>query len=105
ADRAEPAAQHVRLKLGQTSSPTRTGRKNRRNGSSKPRRGYHRAVTPEVATVICRRVASGRTLLSVCGDSDVPHHDAIYDEIRRSPSFAEAIARARAESAHGLALH
>src|SRR5204863_9732267 len=41
---------------------------------------------------------------SVCGDSDMPHHDAIYDELRRSPSFAEAIARGRAESAHGLAM-
>ena len=85
------------------SSPTQTGR-NRRNGSPKPRRGYHRAVTPEVAAVICRRVASGRTLLSVCGDVDMPHRDAIYDEINRSPAFSEAIARARAESAHGLAM-
>src|SRR2546423_13999397 len=34
----------------------------------------------------------------------MPHHDAIYDERGRSPSFAEAIARARAESAHGLAM-
>ena len=85
------------------SSPTQTGR-NRRNGSSKPRRGYHRAVTPEIAAAICRRVASGRTLLSVCGDVDMPHRDAIYDEINRSPAFSEAIARARAESAHGLAM-
>jgi hypothetical protein len=54
--------------------------------------------------VICRRVASGRTLLSVCADSDMPHPDAIYDEMRRSPPFAEAMARARAESAHGLAM-
>ena len=89
--------------MANASSSTQTGR-NRRNRSPKPRRGYHRAVTPEVAAVICRRVASGRTLLSVCGDSDMPHHDAIYDEMRRSPSFAEAIARARAESAHGLAM-
>ena len=85
------------------SSPTQTGR-NRRNGSPKPRRGYHRAVTPEIAAAICRRVASGRTLLSVCGDVDMPHRDAIYDEINRSPAFSEAIARARAESAHGLAM-
>ena len=89
--------------MANASSPTQTGR-NRRNGSPKPRRGYHRAVTPEVAAVICRRVASGQTLLAVCRDSDMPHHDAIYDEMRRSPSFAEAIARARAESAHGLAM-
>jgi hypothetical protein len=34
----------------------------------------------------------------------MPHHDAIYGEMARSPSFAEAIARARAESAHGLAM-
>src|SRR2546423_15720283 len=34
----------------------------------------------------------------------MPHRDAVYDEMSRSPSFAEAIARARAESAHGLAM-
>src|SRR5437868_8157459 len=73
-------------------------------GSPKPRRGYHRAVTPVVAAEICRRIASGQTLLAVCRDADMPHHDAIYDEMRRSPSFADAIARARAESAHGLAM-
>jgi hypothetical protein len=89
--------------LANASSPPETGR-NRRTGSPKPRRGYHRAVTPVVAAEICRRIASGQTLLAVCRDADMPHHDAIYDEMRRSPSFAEAIARARAESAHGLAM-
>jgi len=71
---------------------------------AKRRRGYHRAVTPEVAAEICRRIASGRTLLAVCRDADMPHHDALYDEIARSPLFRDAIARARAESAHGLAM-
>ena len=70
----------------------------------KPRRGHYRAVTPEIAVEICRRIASGRTLLAVSRDADMPHHDAIYDEMARSPSFCEAIARARAESAHGLAM-
>jgi len=84
-------------------SPNRKGR-NLGKGQPKPRRGYHRAVTPEVAAEICRRIASGRTLLAVCRDPDMPHHDAVYDEIARSPSFSEAIARARAESAHGLAM-
>src|SRR5207302_5051304 len=59
---------------------------------------------PEIAVEICRRIASGRTLLAVSRDADMPHHDAIYDEMARSPSFCEAIARARAESAHGLAM-
>src|SRR5204863_4727407 len=56
--------------LANASSPTRIGR-DRRNGSSKPRRGYHRAVTPAVAAEICRRIASGQTLLAVCRDSDI----------------------------------
>src|SRR5438270_5763856 len=89
--------------LANASSPPET-RRNRRNGSPKPRRGYHRAVTSEIAAELCRRIASGRTLLAVCRDSDMPHHDAIYDEMRRSLSFAEAISQARAESAHGLAM-
>src|SRR5205807_7432245 len=76
----------------------------RLKGPPKPMRGYHRAVTPEVEAELCKRIASGRTLLAVCRDGDMPHHDAIYDEMRRSPSFAEAIARARAASAHGLAM-
>lgn len=75
-----------------------------RKRALKPRRGYHRAVTPEVAEEICRRITSGRTLLSVCSDVDMPHRDAIYDEMHRSPAFSEAIARARAESAHALAM-
>ena len=85
------------------SAASRTGRK-RPKASPKPRRGHHRAVTPGVAAEFCGRIASGRTLLAVCRDADMPHHDAIYDEMARSPSFAEAIARARAESAHGLAM-
>jgi hypothetical protein len=82
---------------------SRTGR-NRVKLPQKPRRGYHRAVTPELAAEICRRLASGRTLRAVCRDRDMPHHDAVYDEMNRSPAFAEAIARARTESAHGLAM-
>jgi len=34
----------------------------------------------------------------------MPHHDGVYDEMNRSPAFADAIARARTESAHGLAM-
>ena len=82
---------------------SRTGR-NRLKLPQKARRGYHRAVTPELAAEFCRRLASGRILRAVCRDRDMPHHDAVYDEMNRSPAFAEAIARARTESAHGLAM-
>src|SRR5438874_5727200 len=82
---------------------SRTGR-NRLKPPQKRRRGYHRAVTPELAAEFCRRLAAGRTLRAVCRDRDMPHHDAVYDEMNRSLAFAEAIARARAESAHGLAM-
>jgi hypothetical protein len=86
-----------------SSAASQTGR-NRLKLPQKPRRGYHRAVTAELAAEFCRRLASGRTLRAVCRDRDMPHHDAVYDEMNRSPAFAEAIARARAESAHGLAM-
>ena len=86
-----------------SSAASRTSRK-RPKSPPKRRRGYHRAVTLDVASEICRRIASGRTLRAVCRDRDMPHHDAIYDEMNRSPAFADAIARARTESAHGLAM-
>ena len=89
--------------VGKSSAASRTGR-NRLKLPQKPRRGYHRAVTAELAAEFCRRLASGRTLRAVCRDRDMPHHDAVYDEMNRSPAFAEAIARARTESAHGLAM-
>jgi hypothetical protein len=48
-----------------SSAESRTGRK-RLKLSQKPRRGYHRAVTPELAAEFCRRLAAGRTLRAVC---------------------------------------
>ena len=86
-----------------SSAASRTGR-TRPKSPPKRRRGYHRAVTLDVASEICQRIASGRTLRAVCRDRDMPHHDGVYDEMNRSPAFADAIARARTESAHGLAM-
>ncbi|MBV8165934.1 MAG: hypothetical protein JO021_04010 [Alphaproteobacteria bacterium] len=66
--------------------------------------GRPRAITEEVAAELCRRIASGRTLRSVSKDVDMPHVDTVYEEMNRSIAFSQAIADAREESAHGLAM-
>ena len=68
-----------------------------------PEVGRPRAITPEIAQVICERIARGRTLLDVARDEDLPHRDTIYQAMRGDGVFAAAIAAARAESAFSLA--
>ena len=62
-----------------------------------------RSITPEMARIICDRVAGGRVLLSVSRDKDIPHYVTIQREMGRNPAFKQAIDAARAASAHGLA--
>ncbi len=60
-------------------------------------------VTPEVVEAICSRIVEGRTLADVTRDSDLPSRDAVYWAIRSNQAVADAIARARQQSAHALA--
>lgn len=60
-------------------------------------------VTTSIASELCERIAEGRTLRDVCRDPDIPSYECVYQAMRRNPAFADAIARARLESAHGLA--
>jgi hypothetical protein len=60
-------------------------------------------VTPDVLSEICNRIQSGRTLRDVGRDPDLPSYAAVYYAMNRSEDVANAIARARRESAHALA--
>ena len=53
--------------------------------------------TPELLEEFCNRVASGRSILSVTSDPDMPEHSVIYRWRHESPDFSDSIAIAREE--------
>ncbi len=68
-----------------------------------PRPFGYSIVKADVLETVCERMANGRTLRDVARDPDMPSHEAIYHAMRRDANIADAIARARSLSAHGLA--
>ncbi len=64
--------------------------------------GYSK-ITPLVLDKICRRIERGRTIRDVCRDTDIPSYDALYDAMKANSAVADAVARARLNSAHALA--
>jgi hypothetical protein len=53
--------------------------------------------TPELVDALCHRIASGRSVLSVASDPDMPEHSIIYRWRHESPEFNDKIALAREE--------
>jgi hypothetical protein len=51
--------------------------------------------TPELLDEICRRIADGETLRSICRDAHTPSWRTVYDWINDDPVFASRIERAR----------
>lgn len=49
----------------------------------------------ELADEFCRRVASGRSTLSVCGDMDMPSDTTVYRWRQEKPEFRDKITNAR----------
>jgi hypothetical protein len=96
----------IKARIDELAVPTARSRARARvevEAQPRVRRFGRPAITPEIARVICGRIAGGRVLLDVSRDKDLPGARTIYDEMERNPAFAAAIAAARAESAHALA--
>ena len=51
----------------------------------------------ELVFEFCRRIASGRSVLSVCGDDDMPSETTVYRWRYEKSEFREKIAQARDE--------
>lgn len=51
--------------------------------------------TPELVDELCNRVASGRSVDSICNDADMPDQSAVYRWRHESPEFNERLSRAR----------
>jgi len=57
--------------------------------------GVKTTYSVAVAERICKALAEGRTITSICSDDDMPSLNAVYGWLRVQPAFAEAYARAR----------
>lgn len=51
--------------------------------------------TQPVADIICKRLAEGESLRSICRDPGMPDHSTVLEWVRNSPEFANQYARAR----------
>lgn len=56
----------------------------------------------ELAAEICRRLANGESLRSICNDDAMPHRDTVRVWQNEKPSFSAQYARARLEGADVL---
>lgn len=50
---------------------------------------------PTVVDELCERIASGRSVVDVCSDKDMPDAATVYRRMAKNPEFAASIARAR----------
>lgn len=64
--------------------------------------GRPSTFSPEVADVLCQRIADGENVLDVCDDPNMPAWSTLCGWRLRNPEFASAYARARVASAEAL---
>jgi len=69
---------------------------------TKPKRGRPSIYTEELGLEICERLSAGQSLNQICKLQHMPSMPAIWDWIRKDPSFAFNYARAREDMAHAL---
>src|SRR5688572_26195382 len=65
--------------------------------------GRHSEYTEETATKFCERVASGRTVRSVCSDKDMPDAKTIYKWMNEHEDFLQQYACAKEIHADAIA--
>jgi hypothetical protein len=57
--------------------------------------GRKSTYTPEIATVICERIAKGESLRKICEDDEAPSTFAVLKWLEKHPEFATQYAHAR----------
>lgn len=67
--------------------------------NDKPKMGRPTLYCPELATEICARLATGKSLRTVCLADDMPELSVIFDWFRKYPEFTLQYSRAKEESA------
>lgn len=51
--------------------------------------------TPELAALICHRIANGELLLRICKNDDMPHQSTVYRWLLKYKEFSDAMREAR----------
>lgn len=69
--------------------------------SESPGPGRPSLYTPELAALICERLAAGETLRAICRDEGMPAHPTILGWTKTNQEFSDQYARAR-EQGYGL---
>lgn len=62
-----------------------------------PKLGRPALYAVDLVDEFCRRVATGRSVIDVCQDDDMPSHQTVYKWQREQPYFTDSLAHARAE--------
>lgn len=78
---------------------TDTPKQRKRSRPKSTKRGRPTLLTPELSEEFCRRVATGRSVLSVTGDDDMPDHSTVYRWQASNEAFRDNLAFARSERA------
>ena len=61
--------------------------------------GRPTSYTPELATVICERIAGGQSVAEICREPEMPAKSAVYNWLANRPEFVDLYARAREQQA------
>ena len=96
------AARQARLGARAAELEIRELERRRRAARGGRRLGPRSTYTPQIAGVICARLAAGESLRAICGQPGMPAFSTVMKWARANLAFANAYAEARAECAQRL---
>lgn len=64
--------------------------------------GRPSSYTPEIADLICERIADGESLRSICSDEEMPNKATVFRWLAANDAFRDQYARARESQADTL---
>ncbi len=67
------------------------------------KRGRPSKYTPEIAALICERIAAGESVRSICRKADMPGQTAVFAWLATHEDFAKQYARAKEAGCDALA--
>jgi hypothetical protein len=85
-----------------TSKVKKGGRATREGRVAVARRGRPSLYSPELAELICHRLADGESLRAICASDDMPSRESVRRWLRDDADFVARYARARADQADAL---